>query len=37
MADEIKKTTGSKLMNAFPTIAFAATLILVAVVWLELF
>ena len=36
MADTVKKTGGTKLMNAFPTIAFVITLLVAVVVYLEL-
>ena len=36
MADSFKKTTGSKLMNAFPAITFAIVLVMVVVVYLEI-
>ena len=37
MADAIKKTTGSKLMNAFPAIAFVIVVVMAVVVWFEVF
>ncbi len=36
MADNVKKSTGTKLMNAFPVIAFAIVFALTIVIWMEL-
>ncbi|AIZ56467.1 hypothetical protein Mpt1_c05790 [Candidatus Methanoplasma termitum] len=36
MADTFKKTTGSRLMNAFPAIAFAIVLVMIVVVYFEI-
>jgi len=37
MADSTEKTTGSRLMNAFPSIAFVITVVMVIIVGLEIF
>lgn len=36
MADTAKRTSGSKRMNAFPTIVFVIVLLMAVVVYLEL-
>jgi|GEM_PF-6730172 len=35
MADAVKKTAGSKLMNGFPLIAFVLVVIVAVIVYLE--
>ena len=37
MADAVKKTAGSRMMNAFPAIAFVIVMVMAVIVYLEFF